>query len=163
MEVVFYIAASVALLALAGLFIYLIIFFNGAKGQVASVTGSIESLVAELAGLRGSLQGTIGNLEKVVGQMEGTVQRVNAQLEEVEGIVHNVRDVTQDATDVVHGARNIVVNALGFIDNVQTSVQRPITEAAGIISALGAWLEGFRMRLGLRGSRREAPPELDNE
>ena len=110
----------------------------------------------------GSTIGTIKNVEGIVGKLEGTVDqlnnsvgRVNAQLDQVEGIVSSVRVVSEDvsrlatdATDVVHGAKNIVVSVLGFVDNVQSSVQKPINEVAMILSALGTGIRKFRQRLG---------------
>jgi uncharacterized protein YoxC len=162
METLLYIAASVALLALAGLFVYLIIFIKKTGGLLDTVTKSVNSLIQEIGAIRGSLQGTINNLEGITGKVEGTVDRlndsvvrVNAQLEQVEGIVGSVREVTQDvsrlatdATDVVHGAKNIVVSVLGFVDNVQTSVQKPVNEVMTIFSALGTGIRKFRRKLG---------------
>lgn len=153
MEPLLYISASIALLALAGLFVYLIVFINSTKGLLASVTNALNILISEIGALRLNLQGTIKNLEGIAGSMQDTVERVNAQLDQVEGIVSNVNRVATDATDVVHSARNVVVSVIGFVDNVQSSVQRPINEAATVISALGAWIEAFRAKLGLRGGR----------
>ena len=63
------------------------------------------------------------------------MERVNAQLDQVEGIVESVRVMTEDvsrlttdATDVVHDAKNVVVGVIGMVDNVQSSVQRPVNE-----------------------------------
>ena len=162
METVLYICASVALLALAGLFVFLIIFIKGTGGLLDSVAKSLSDLIKEIGAIRGSLTGTIKNVEGIVGKLEGTVDqlnnsvgRVNAQLDQVEGIVSSVRVVSEDvsrlatdATDVVHGAKNIVVSVLGFVDNVQRSVQKPINEVAMILSALGTGIRKFRQRLG---------------
>jgi len=162
METLLYISASVALLALAGLFIYLIRFISGANGLLATVTKSVNDLIGEIGTIRGSLQGTINNIEGITGKVEGTVdrlndsmERVNAQLGQVEGIVGSVREMTEevsrlttDATDVVHGAKNVVVSVIGFVDNVQSSVQKPVNEVMTIFSALGTGIRKFRRKLG---------------
>jgi uncharacterized protein YoxC len=172
METVLYISASVALLALAGLFIYLITFIKSTGGLLDSVAKSLNDLIKEIGSLRGSLTGTIKNVEGIVGKLEGTVDqlnnsvgRVNSQLDQVEGIVSSVRVVSEDvsrlatdATDVVHGAKNIVVSVLGFVDNVQSSVQKPINEVATILSALGTGIRKFRHKLGGAESDGHAPP-----
>ncbi|MDB5034001.1 MAG: hypothetical protein JWQ98_1242 [Chlorobi bacterium] len=148
MEILLYIAGAIALLALAGLFVFLIFFLNGTKGLLNGVTVALKDLVGEITALRGSLQGTIGKLNDSVG-------RINAQLDQVEGIIGSVREMTNDvarltsdATDVVHDAKNIVVSVIGFVDNVQAQVQKPITEVATIFSALGAGIRKFRRKLG---------------
>lgn len=157
MEMLLYISASLALLALGGVFIYLIVFIRSTKSLLGAVTSGLQTLIGEITALRTGLQGTITNLEGIVGKMQTTMDRVNGQLDQVEGIVGNVKDVTTDATEVVHGAKNIVVNTLTFVDNLQTAVQRPLNEVAAVISALGAWLEAFRSKLGLQSAPRRAP------
>lgn len=155
MEIVLYICASVALLALAGLFIFLIVFINGTKGLLGSVGDALKNLVTEIGAIRGSLQGTIKNLEGIVGKMEGTVDRVNAQLDQVEGIVESVKDVskdvarlTGDATDVVHSAKNIVVSVIGFVDHTQQQIQKPVNEVMAILAAVSVGINKFRTKLG---------------
>lgn len=150
MELALYISASIALLALAALFVYLIFFINGTRVLVEGANTAVQTLIGEVSGLRVALTGTIQNLEGIAGKMETTVARVNALLDDADGIVGNARMITTDATEVVHGAKNIVVSVLGFVDNVQTSVQRPISEVANIVSALGAWIGAFRTKLGLK-------------
>ncbi len=94
METVLYICASVALLALAGLFIFLITFVHGTKGLLGSVGQALQGLITEIGAIRGSLQGTVKNLEGIVGKVEGTVDRVNAQLDQVEGIVASAKVIS---------------------------------------------------------------------
>lgn len=148
METVLYICASVALLALAGLFVFLIIFVSGTKDLLASVTGTMRELMGEVSAIRGSLQGTIVKLND-------SVDRINGQLDQIEGIVESVKDVSQDvsrltsdATDVIHGAKNIVVSVIGFVDNVQQQVQRPVNEVMAILGAVSTGIHRFRMKLG---------------
>lgn len=162
METLLYISASIALLALAGLFIYLIRFISGTKSLLDTVTTSVNGIVGEIGAIRNSLQGTIKNIEGITGKVEGTVdrlndsvERVNAQLDQVEGIVESVKVMTEDvsrlttdATDVVHGAKNVVVGVIGMVDNVQSSVQKPVNEVMTIVSAIGKGIRKFRMKLG---------------
>jgi len=155
METVLYICASIALLALAGLFIFLITFVNGTKGLLNSVGQALQTLVTEIGAVRGNLETTIKNLGGIVGKMEVTVDRVNGQLDQVEGIVESVKIVSQDvarlatdATDVVHGAKNVVVNMIGFVDNMQQQVQKPINEAMTILNAVSVGINRFRTKLG---------------
>jgi uncharacterized protein YoxC len=171
MDTFLYISASIALLALAGLFIYLIIFFNSTKGLLNTVTGAMQSLIGEIGAIRASLQGTIKNLEGITGKVEGTVVqlndsigRVNSQLDQVEGIVGSVKEMTNDvsrlttdATDVVHGAKNVVVSVIGFVDNVQSNIQKPVNEVMTIFSALAKGIHRFRMKLGASESNGHAP------
>lgn len=155
MEIVLYICASVALLALAVLFIFLIVFINGTKGLLGSVGDALKNLVTEIGAIRGNLQGTIKNLEGIVGKMEGTVDRVNAQLDQVEGIIGSVKNVSQDvarltgdATDIVHGAKNIVVSVIGFVDHTQQQIQKPVNEVMAILGAVGVGINKFRTKIG---------------
>lgn len=162
METLLYISASIALLALAGLFVYLIKFFSSTKGLLNTVTNTVQGLIGEIGAIRNSLQGTIKNVEGITGKVEGTVdrlndsmERVNSQLDQVEGIVESVKVMTEDvsrlttdATDVVHGAKNVVVGVIGMVDNVQSSVQKPVNELMTIFSALGNGIRKFRMKLG---------------
>lgn len=162
METLLYISASIALLALAGLFIYLIRFIGGVKGLLGTVTTAVDGVVGEIGAIRTNLQGTIKNIEGITGKVEGTVdrlndsmERVNSQLDQVEGIVESVKVMTEDvsrlttdATDVVHEAKNVVVGVIGLVDNVQSSVQRPVNEVMTIFSALGKGIRKFRMKLG---------------
>jgi uncharacterized protein YoxC len=155
MEILLYICGSVALLALAGLFIFLIVFINGTKGLLNSVGTALQGLITEVGALRVSLQGTVKNLEGIVGKMEVTVDRVNSQLDQVEGIVASVKVVSQDvarlatdATDVVHSAKSVAVSVIGFVDQTQQQVQRPINEVMSILTAVSAGIRKFRMKLG---------------
>jgi|GEM_PF-1465296 len=170
METVLYISASVALLALAGLFIYLIRFIGSTRGLLGSVTTALQGIIDEIGALRSNLQGTIRNVEGITGKVEGTVDRlndsmtrVNMQLDQVEGIVESVRVVAQDvsrvatdATDVVHEAKSVVVGVIGLADNVQNSVQKPVNELMTIFSALGIGIRRFRMKLAGAGSNGHA-------
>lgn len=171
METLLYISASIALLALAGLFVYLIRFISGTKGLLDTVTNAMQGLIGEIGAIRTSLQGTITNIEGITGKVEGTVdrlndsmERVNSQLDQVEGIVESVKVMTEDvsrlttdATDVVHGAKNVVVGVISMVDNVQSSVQKPVNEVMTIFSALGKGIRKFRMKLGGADSNGHMP------
>lgn len=161
MEIFLYVSASLALLALAGLFIYLMRFLSSTSSLLNSVTTALQGIIDEIGAIRTSLQGTIKNFEGITGKVEGTVdrlndsvERVNGQLSQVEGIVQSVRVMTEDvsrlttdATDVVHDAKNVVVGVIGMVDNVQSSVQKPVNELMTIFGALGKGIRKFRMKL----------------
>lgn len=161
METLLYIAASVALLALAGLFIYLILLLKGSKGLLDNVTKAVQGLVGEITALRTSLTGTIKNIEGISGKAEGTldrlntsVDRVNSQLDQVEGIVGSVRKMTEDAsrvaddaTDVIHAAKGVVISLIDLEQNIQYKVQRPVVEILSVFSALGKGIHTFRRKL----------------
>ncbi len=171
MDTLLYISASIALLALAGLFIYLIILFSSTKGLLNSVTGALQGIIGEITAIRGSLQGTINNIEGITGKVEGTVdrlndsmERVNSQLDQVEGIVESVKVMTEDvsrlttdATDVIHDAKGVVVGVIGMVDTVQSSVQKPVNELMTIFSALGTGIRKFRMKLAGAKSNGHSP------
>ncbi len=163
MELLLYISGSIALLALAVLFIVASISLRGSKGLFNRAGDSIDKLVTEVSGIRGDLQGTIRNLQGIplkiegtIEQINGTVARVNGQLAEVEGIVGNVRRVTgnvvnviEDTTAVVHDAKQVVSSAIHLVNDVQTSAQKPIREATVLLSALGEFMRAFRQKLGV--------------
>jgi len=160
-QIILYVSASIALLALAALFIYLINFIRSGRGLIDNVTTAVRGLVDEIKALRSNLQGTIQNLEGVSGQVVGTVSRlnqsvdrVNQQLEEVGGIVGSVKQITSDAsritddaTDVIHGARNVVVSLLNLEQSIQTKVTEPVDEVLTVFSALGKGIRVFRRKL----------------
>lgn len=168
MEILLYISGSIALLALAVLFIVASVSLRGSKGLFNRVGDSVDKLVSEVSGIRGDLQGTIRNLqgiplkiEETIEQINGTVARVNGQLTEVEGIVGNVRRVTgdiatviDDTTAIVHDAKQVVSSAIHLVNDVQTSAQKPIREATVLLSALGEFMRAFRQKLGLNEERK---------
>lgn len=166
-EILLYISASIALLALAGLFFYLINFIRGANGLLDTTTKAIQGLVDEIKALRGNIQGTIQNLEGVTGQVVGTVSRlnqsvdrVNMQLDEVQGIVGSVKQmttdasrITDDATEVIHNAKNVVVSILDLEQTIQTKVTSPVVELMTVFSAVGKGIQVFRHKLGGTGAK----------
>jgi len=174
MELLLYIAGSIALLALALLFVYTTVALKGSKGFFDRIGGSVDKLVDEVSAIRSDLQGTVRNLQGIplkiegtIDQINGTVARVNGQLTEVEGIVANVRRLTtdvvavvDDTTAVIHDARGVVSSAIRLVDDVQTSAQKPIREATVLLSALGAFMRAFRHRLG---GDPLSPPHLNGD
>jgi uncharacterized protein YoxC len=156
-----YVAASIALLALAGLFIYLITLLNSSKTLIDNVIKVVQGITDEISAIRTSLQGTIQNLEGITGKVDGTVDRlnttmdrVNGQLNEVEGIVGSVRQmtvdasrITDDATDVVHAARNVVISIVDLEQDIQRKVQGPVQEVLGIFGALSKGIRAFREKI----------------
>lgn len=161
MSTILYISASIALLALAGLFIYLIMLLRGSKDLVDNVTKTVGGITNEISQIRLSLAGTIQNVEAITGKVDGTVDRlntsmdrVNAQLGEVEGIVGSVRQMTadvtriaDDATDVVHAAKNVVISIVDLEQDIQRKVQAPVVEALGLLNAVGRGIRVFREKL----------------
>jgi uncharacterized protein YoxC len=154
MEVVLYIAASIALLALAGLFIYLIFFIRSTRDLIDNITKTVNSLVEEVKTVRLGLQGTMQNLQGITGKIETTMDRVNGQLDHVDGIVGSVQQMTSDAsrivtdgTDVIHAAKGVVISLIDLEQEIQEKVQAPIVETMTIFSALGKGLKAFRGRL----------------
>ena len=164
-QVVLYIAASIALLALAWLFFSLVKTVNGLQAVVQDVPKIINGVLDEVKGLRGSLQGTIENLEGITGRVPQTldrvnesVERVNSQLVQVEGIVGSMNQLTagivddvnrisDDATDVVHAAKGVVISLIELQQDIQRKVQAPIVETMSIFSALGRGIHVFRKKL----------------
>lgn len=161
MSILVYVSASIALLALAGLFIYLITFLNSSRGLIDNITKTVQGITEEMQALRLSLSGTIVNLEAITGKVDGTVDRlntsmdrVNSQLTVVEGIVGSVRQMTNDvsriaddATEVVHAARNVVISIVDLEQDIQQKVQAPVVEAMNLFSALGRGMRAFREKL----------------
>lgn len=154
MEIVLYISASIALLALAALFIFLIGVVRTAGVLVENASKTVNSLVEEIRMVRIGLQGTLQNMEGITGQIAGTIERVNGQLTQVEGIVSSVKVMTQDVsriltdgTDVIHAARGVVMSVIDFEQDLQLKVQQPITETMTIFSALGKGIRAFRYKL----------------
>lgn len=126
MEAFLYIAAGIALLALAALFLYLITFVRETKTLIANTSTSLN----EVSG------------------------RVNDQLRNLDGIVKNVTDLTDDiaavvddTTVIIHEGQKIIVSIMQLEQVIQKSVQEPIVEAASIFSALGKGMRAVRIKL----------------
>lgn len=169
-QVVLYIAASIALLALAWLFVSLVNAVKSAKGLLDSTNKTVESLVTEVQGIRASLQGTIENVEVITSRVPITIDQVNGQLAQVDAILGNVRilsegvavDVarlTADATDIVHAAKGVVISLIDLEQDIQLKVQRPIVELMSVFAALGKGIRAFRMKV----AGDDDPNELDDE
>jgi uncharacterized protein YoxC len=173
MEIVLYIAASIALLALAGLFVYLIVFLNSTKDLIGNLTKTVNSIIEEVKTIRMSLQGTIQNVQEITEKAKGTVDqvnqslaRVNGQLDQVEGIMGQVEgivgsvkqmtddmsQVVNDGTDVIHAARNVVISVIDLEQDIQLKVQQPIVESMTIFSALGKGIRAFKHKLAGNGN-----------
>jgi uncharacterized protein YoxC len=183
-QVVLYIAASLALLALAWLFVSLVNAVKGVRGVLDKTSTVVDGLMGEVKGIRASLQGTIENVETITARVPATLDHVNEQLGQVDGILGSVRqltdDVTEDvarltndATDLVHAASGVVISLIDLEQDIQTKVQRPVVELLSVFSALGKGIHAFRMKVtgdgdphALRnGSRAEARqrPEYDDD
>lgn len=168
-QVVLYISASLALLALAWLFVSLSSTFKGLRSVLDETTKVAHGVVEQVEGLRTSMQGTIQNVELITSRVPGTidrvnesVDRVNGQLAEVEGIIGSVRhltdglanDVTRladDATDLIHAAKGVAVSLIDLEQNIQMRVQKPVVELVTLFSALGNGIHAFRMKLASNG------------
>lgn len=105
MDTVLYIAATIALLALAALFAYLITFFRETKALVANTNTTLNELSA----------------------------RVNDQLRNVDGIMKNVNALTDDistvvddTTAIIHEGQKIVISIMELEQTLQKSIQEPI-------------------------------------
>ena len=126
MEAFLYIAAGIALLALAALFLYLITFFRETKALVANTNTTLN----EISG------------------------RVNDQLRNLDGVVKNVTDLTDDiasvvddTTVIVHEGQKIIVSIMELEQTIQKSVQEPIVEAVSVFSALGKGMRAVRLKI----------------
>jgi uncharacterized protein YoxC len=157
-QVVLYIAASLALLALAWLFVSLRSAVSGVREVLDNTNKVAQSLVGEVQGIRASLQGTIENVETITARIPATLDQVNGQLEQVDGILGNVRELTDnlgtdvarltnDATDLVHAASGVVISLIDLEQDIQTKVQRPVVELMSVFSALGKGMHAFRMKV----------------
>ncbi|MCB0712106.1 MAG: DUF948 domain-containing protein [Ignavibacteriae bacterium] len=123
---ILYIAGAVALLALAGLFVYLIFFMKEAKMLIANASNTLSGLST---------------------QVEAQLQNVDGIVKNVEKLTDDLTEVVDDATDVIHEGRNVVVSLLELEQTLQQSVQEPIIEAVSILSALGKGIRAFRFKL----------------
>ena len=130
-----YIAGAIALLALAGLFIYLIFFIRETKGLVANVSNTLMNLA---------------------NQVEAQLQNVDDIVKNVGKLTDDLTEVVDDATSIIHEGRNVVVSLLELEQTLQRSVQEPIIETVSILSALGKGIRAFRLRLS---DRIQAPEE----
>jgi uncharacterized protein YoxC len=157
-QVVLYIAASLALLALAWLFVSLRSAVAGVRETLDNTNKVAQSLVGEVQGIRASLQGTIENVETITARVPATIDHVNGQLAQVDGILGNVRELTEnigtdvarltnDATDLVHAASGVVISLIDLEQDIQTKVQRPVVELMSVFSALGKGIHAFRMKV----------------
>lgn len=126
MSELLYIAGAIALLALAGLFIYLIFFLRQTKELVAGATATLNDLSA---------------------QASQQLQNVDEIVRNVSKLTDNLTEVVDDATDIVHEGRNVVISLLELEQTIQKSVQAPIVEIASIFGALGKGIAAFRRRL----------------
>ncbi|MBC8145501.1 MAG: DUF948 domain-containing protein [bacterium] len=161
-QVVLYIAASIALLALAWLFMSLVNTVKSARAVLDNTNKTVETLVGEVQGIRTSLQGTIENVEVITARVPATLDHVNSQLGQVDGILGSVRQLTEgvaidvarltsDATDIVHAAKGVVISLIDLEQDIQVKVQRPIVELMSIFSALGKGIHAFRMKIAGTG------------
>lgn len=157
-QVILYIAASAALLALAYLFITLVNTVRSAKAVLENTNTIATSLVGEVQGIRASLQGTIQNVEVITARVPATLDHVNGQLQQVDGILGSVRQLTDgvatdvarlttDATDLVHAAKGVVISLIDLEQDIQTKVQRPVVELMSVFSAIGKGIHAFRMKV----------------
>lgn len=157
-QVVLYIAASLALLALGWLFVTLATTVKGLRSVIDNTNKIAESLVGEVQGIRKSLQGTIENVEVITARVPQTIDNVNGQLAQVDGILGNVRELTEglstdvarltnDATDLVHAAKGVVISLIDLEQDIQLKVQRPVVELMSVFSAVGKGIHAFRMKV----------------
>ncbi len=170
MDVVLYISASIALLALAFLFVYVTVVLKGTTGLLGHVAGAIDTLVKEVSAIRigvlgmvATLQGLPSKVENTMDVVNTTVDRINGQLSEIEGVIANAKEIsgqavrlTTDVVDVVHDAKQIVVRGIHLVDDVQMSIESPVRESAVFISALGLGIRAFRQQLGAPSSNGQA-------
>ncbi len=154
MEVALYISGSIALLALAGLFVYLTRFIAHSRRLIDDAGKGIGALVGEIGALRADLTGTLKNLEDISQKVEGTIdrvngsiERVNGQLYQVEGIIASVKEMTVDATQVVHAAKGVVISVIELEQNIQRTVEQPVMESLNFLSAIAKGIRAFRLKL----------------
>lgn len=126
METVLYIAAAIALLALAALFLYLITFFRETKALVANTNTTLNELSS----------------------------RLNDQLRNVDGIMKNVTALTNDVskvvddtTGIIHEGQRIIISIMELEQTLQKSIQSPIVETVSILGALGKGIRAVRLKL----------------
>lgn len=182
-QVVLYIAASLALLALAWLFFTLAKTVKGLGSVIENTNKIAEGLVGEVQGIRKSLQGTIENVEVITARVPQTLDHVNGQLAQVDGILGSVRELTEDlsgdvarlttdATDLVHAAKGVVISLIDLEQDIQLKVQRPVVELMSVFSAVGKGIHAFRMKVSgngngdthsLNGARHERFDDLDDD
>lgn len=166
-QVVLHIAASIALIALAWLFVSLVRTVKTAQSVLENTNTIAQSLVGEVQGIRASLQGTLQNVEVITARIPATLDNVNAQLHQVDGILGSVRHLTDgvavdvarmttDATDIIHAAKGVVISLIDLEQDIQVKVQRPIVELMSVFSALGKGIHAFRMKVA--GNRDEYHP-----
>lgn len=159
MENILPIAGGVALLALAGLLVAMIVLVRRMTAKVEMLLDTTNGVVKQISGeiqpLVRQVERTADSLQGITGQLEGTITQVNRAMGEVDGIisgvkgmVHSVERVTEQASNVVVNAGNVVNNTVHFLDRVQTSVQQPVLEISRFFSAIGRGIGTFRRKLG---------------
>ena len=126
---ILYITGGIALLALAGFFIYLILFIKESKGLIGSATNTLNNLST---------------------QVETQLQNVDSIVKNVGKLTDDLTVVVDDATHVIHEGKTIVVSLMELEQTLQRSVQEPIIETVSILSALGKGIKAFRLRLADR-------------
>lgn len=160
MELALYITASIALLALAGLFIYLTILLSRIRPLIDTATRGVQDLVGEVQQTRIAVGVVVENLAGVAKQAEGTVARLNTQLENIEGIVVSASDISRDVTEVVDSAKQVVVSVLDLEQNIQRKVQAPVLEILNLLTALSRGIRAFRVRLAGGGNGNDYAAQL---
>lgn len=158
MENILPIAGGVALLALAGLLVAMImlvrrltskvdLLLDTTNGVVRQASQEIQPLVRQIERTADSLQGITTQLEQTVGHVNRSIGEVDGIIAGVKGMVQSVERVTEQASTVVVNAGNVVNSAVHFLDNVQTAVQQPVLEISRFFTALGRGIGVFRKKL----------------
>lgn len=122
-----YIAGAVALLALAALLLYLIVFIKEAKGLVANANKSLGDLSSGL---------------------DAQLQNIDVVVKNVGKLTDDLTDVVDDATEIIHEGKTIIVSILQLEQTLQRSVQAPLVELVAVFGALGKGIRAFRERIG---------------
>lgn len=138
MDILLSVAGAVALLALAGLFIYLIFFINEARGLLSGATKTLNDLSA---------------------QVNQQLQNVDTVVKNVGKLTDNLTEVVDDATDIIHEGRKVVMSVLELEQTLQKSIQAPIVEAVSVLGALGKGIRTFRHKLAGKSRREEEAEE----
>jgi methyl-accepting chemotaxis protein len=167
------IIAAGALIAVAALCFYLIVFIksvgkssagliNHITGLITHVTKTLDVLTGEIASIRMQLNEALDHVDVLSEQAQATltqvnssVEQVNVQLKDVGEIVDNVKQISndatrisEDATEVIHGARTVVVSLMDLEQNIQRKVTSPIVEITTVFSAIGRGIRVFRKKVG---------------
>jgi|GEM_PF-5485651 len=159
MENILPIAGGVALIALAGLLVAMImlvrrltakvdLLLDTTNGVVRQMSQEIQPLVRQVERTADSLQGITTQVEQTIGHVNRSIGEVDGIIAGVKGMVHSVERVTEQASAVVVNAGNVVNSTVTFLDRVQTSVQQPVLEISKFFNALGRGIGTFRRKLG---------------